>query len=57
MLWSLTLGENESNLETHAAMNKSAALSPILVLVLYNKNRTFYYKTEVGIAYKCFPES
>ena len=41
VLQSLALGGNESNLAPQAAMSKSAAVPPVLVSILYNKNRTF----------------
>jgi hypothetical protein len=41
MLQSLALGGNESNLEPQAEMSKSAAVPPVLVSILYNKNRIF----------------
>jgi hypothetical protein len=40
-LRSLTRGGNEKNLEPRAEMSKSAAVPPVLVSILYNKNRTF----------------
>jgi hypothetical protein len=39
MLQSLALGGNESNLEPLAEMSNS--VSPVLVSILYNKNRIF----------------
>ena len=55
MLQLLALGGNESNLEPQAEMSNSAAVSPVLVSILYNKNRVFCYKIEDGIIYKYFP--
>lgn len=52
MFWSLTPGENDSNLEPQAEMSKSAAVTPVLVLILYNKNVAYFTeKTEDGITY------
>jgi hypothetical protein len=41
MLQSPALGGNESNLETLAEMSNSAAVAPVLVSILCDKNRTF----------------
>ena len=41
VLQSLALGGNESNLESQAEMSNSAAVAPVLVSILYNKNRIF----------------
>jgi hypothetical protein len=47
MLQSLALGGNESNLEPQAEMSNSAAVPPVLVSFLYNKNRIFIIKLRV----------
>ena len=57
MLQKLSLGGNESNLEPQSEMSGSAAIPPVLVSILYNKNRVFCYKIEDGIIYRYFSES
>jgi hypothetical protein len=41
MSQSFALSGNESNLESQAEMSNSAAVAPVLVSILYNKNKIF----------------
>lgn len=58
MLQSLAQGGKENDLEFQAEMNKSGAVPPFSVSILYNKTRTiFYHKTEDEMICRYFPES
>ena len=56
VLQSLALGGNESNLAPQAAMSNSAAVPPVLVSILYNKNRAILLQNWGWNNYRYFSE-